>query len=212
MPVPNLGLHSIENSDSNESVQISHSQQPPAAWQSPALRTYRVSLGPPQWEEAGEEELAPADDGSQAPVEASHACFLPVSSASLSAPGLDPATHPPPPTPPSEEKKEEADWSWSVQMNQNPFVKWDGEIYFPLCPGFASVIPVARGDAGEAPGVPRMDETLGRRRGTLRLPPCLPINLLHLLCFHEPDESVLKVWRAALAACCNEPLAERRRR
>lgn len=94
---PNLGLHSIENSDSNESVQISHSQQPPAVSQSPALKTYRVSLGPPQWKEAGEEELAPADDGSQAPVEASHACFLPVSSASLSAPGLDPATHPPPP-------------------------------------------------------------------------------------------------------------------
>lgn len=37
-------------------------------------KSYLVSLGPPQWEEAGEEKLAPADDGSQAPVEASHAC------------------------------------------------------------------------------------------------------------------------------------------
>lgn len=55
-----------------------------------------------------------------------------------------------------------------------------------------------------------MDETLGRRRGTLRLPPLLSINLLLLLCFHKPDESVLKVWRAALAAYCKELLVERR--
>lgn len=109
---------------------ISRSQQPPAASQSPALKTYRVSLGPPQRKEAGEEELAPADDGSQAPVEASHACFLPVLSASLSAPGLDPATHPPPHPSPREEKKEEADWSWSDEPK--PSVKSDGEIYLPL--------------------------------------------------------------------------------
>lgn len=47
------------------------------------VKAYLVSLGPPQRKEAGEEELAPADDGSQAPVEASHACVRPVLSASL---------------------------------------------------------------------------------------------------------------------------------
>lgn len=57
-----------------------------------SLKSYLVSLGPPQREEAGEEELAPADDGSQAPVEASHACVCPVSRASLLSPGYDPAT------------------------------------------------------------------------------------------------------------------------
>lgn len=51
-----------------------------------------VSFGPPQRKEAGEEELAPADDGSQAPVEASHACVCPVLSASLLSLGQDPAT------------------------------------------------------------------------------------------------------------------------
>lgn len=53
----------------------------------PSVKSYLVSLGPPQRKEAGEEELAPADDGSQAPVEASHACVCPVSSASLLSPG-----------------------------------------------------------------------------------------------------------------------------
>lgn len=52
-----------------------------------SVKSYLVSLGPPQRKEAGEEELAPADDGSQAPVEASHACVCPVSSASLLSPG-----------------------------------------------------------------------------------------------------------------------------
>lgn len=52
----------------------------------PSAKAYLVSLGPPQRKEAGKEELAPADDGSQAPVEASHACVCPVSSASLLSP------------------------------------------------------------------------------------------------------------------------------
>lgn len=47
----------------------------------PGLSSYLVSLGSPQRKEAGKEELAPADDSSQAPVEASHA--RPVLSASL---------------------------------------------------------------------------------------------------------------------------------
>lgn len=46
-----------------------------------SLSSYLVSFGSPQRKEAGKEELAPADDSSQAPVEASHA--RPVLSASL---------------------------------------------------------------------------------------------------------------------------------
>lgn len=61
------------------------------------VKSYLVSFGPPQREEAGEEELAPADDGSQAPVEASHACVCPVLSASL----LSLFPHPPPTPPPA---------------------------------------------------------------------------------------------------------------
>ena len=72
-----------------------------------APTTYRVCLGPPQREEAGEEELGPADDSSQAPVEASHAFVRPGSPGSLSAPGVDPAVPTPhPPTPRGEKKKE----------------------------------------------------------------------------------------------------------
>ncbi|KAG8004482.1 hypothetical protein GBF38_008723 [Nibea albiflora] len=61
--------------------------QPPSHPPPMSVKSYLVSLGPPQRKEAGEEELAPADDGSQAPVEASHACVCPVSSASLLSPG-----------------------------------------------------------------------------------------------------------------------------
>lgn len=53
-----------------------------------SLQLFRlVSFGPPQRKEAGKEKLAPADDGSQAPVEASHACVYPVLFASLLSPG-----------------------------------------------------------------------------------------------------------------------------
>lgn len=59
---------------------------PPLSLPFPAPGSYLVSFGPPQRKEAGEEELAPADDSSQAPVEASHASVCPVSSASLLSP------------------------------------------------------------------------------------------------------------------------------
>lgn len=61
-----------------------------------SFRSYLVSVGPSQRKETGEEELAPANDSSQAPVEASHACVCPVLYASLLSPFLaleqDPAT------------------------------------------------------------------------------------------------------------------------
>lgn len=79
----------VQNS-SSKSIQslfpVSRSQQTPSP-PPPTAKSYLVSLGPPQREEAGKEELAPADDGSQAPVEASHACVCPVLSASLLSPG-----------------------------------------------------------------------------------------------------------------------------
>lgn len=65
--------------------------KPPSSHHPPA-KSYLVSLGPPQRKEAGEEELAPADDSSQAPVEASHACVCPVLSASLLSPRLGSGT------------------------------------------------------------------------------------------------------------------------
>lgn len=66
------------------SSSVSHSQHPSRSLSlAHCVKPYLVSFGPPQRKEAGEEELAPADDGSQAPVEASHACVCPVLSASL---------------------------------------------------------------------------------------------------------------------------------
>lgn len=90
-----------------------------------SVKSYLVSLGPPQRKEAGEEELAPADDGSQAPVEASHACVRPVSSASLlstppSVPGIGSCNLPPTPRTMSSEKKtpqrQETLLSYSVEQ------------------------------------------------------------------------------------------------
>lgn len=51
-------------------------------------------------------------------------------------------------------------------MNRNPSEKSDKEIYFPFFPGSVSAIAGLEGVAGEAAGVPQMDESLGRHAGT----------------------------------------------
>ncbi|KAK1876624.1 Signal transducer and activator of transcription 3.1 [Dissostichus eleginoides] len=83
--MPNVSMQVLEIASIilNASREYSEYSADPWAGYMPTVAT--VGRYRSRWkrEEAGEEELAPADDGSQAPVEASHACVCPVSSASL---------------------------------------------------------------------------------------------------------------------------------